>query len=176
MKLFYTISYPLSVLIPRKKPLLALITLKRSLFIKMAQNVEVRFFFDKINLISLKVQSMFFRNICTSFRNVLADLCYGYAKYLRLQGMGYKVHKEGRFLLFSLGLTHKTYIKLLRGTFVSTITKKQTMFAIFGWSRLVVSKMVSNILLIKQPDPYKNKGVLLLGKPLITKLGKGTYK
>ena len=113
----------------------------------------------------------FYKQVIKSYFETLE---FGYKCSLELRGVGYKVLIKGSELIFSLGYSHKIIYKIPAQIFVKIIDSKNTCFDLFGYDRQFVAEVANQLQLLKRPEPYKGKGLLLKGEVIILKEGKKT--
>ncbi len=98
----------------------------------------------------------------------------GYQKNLEVMGVGYRAQVQGDALSFTVGYAHPVSLTLPQG--VEASVDKQTMIALKGIDKRVVSQVAAQIRDIKIPEVYKNKGIKYVGEVLRKKAGKAGKK
>ena len=89
-------------------------------------------------------------------------------------GVGYRAQAQGNSLTFTVGYAHPVSLALPKGVEVSV--DKQTLIALKGIDKRVVSQSAAQIRTLKVPDVYKQKGIKYLGEVLRKKAGKAGKK
>jgi large subunit ribosomal protein L6 len=102
--------------------------------------------------------------------NAVRGVTEGFSKELEIVGVGYKAEAQGRKVVFSLGYSHPIEFPLPDGIEVSV--EKQTRLKVSGIDKRLVGQVAANMRALRPPDPYKQKGVRLVGEPLRKKAGK----
>lgn len=102
--------------------------------------------------------------------NAIRGVTQGFSKELEIVGVGYKAEVKGRTVLFSLGYSQPVEFPLPEGIQVSV--EKQTRLTVSGIDRQLVGQMAAQMRALRPPDPYKQKGVRLVGERLRKKAGK----
>lgn len=89
---------------------------------------------------------------------------------LTLVGVGFKVFKTNynKILLFKLGFSHSIYFKL---NFNIYILKSTKIFIIGNFYQKIIN-LLGIVKLLKIPEPYKGKGILVFNEKIKLKLGK----
>ncbi len=98
----------------------------------------------------------------------------GYQRNLEVMGVAYRAQIQGSSLSFTVGYAHPVSLELPSG--VEATVDKQTMIAIKGIDKRVVSQVAARIRELKIPDVYKNKGIKYVGEVLRKKAGKSGKK
>jgi large subunit ribosomal protein L6 len=94
---------------------------------------------------------------------------------LKIIGVGFRADfattiLEKKILIFKLGLSHLTFVKIPLGLRVEGLTK--TKFCICGNSYDEVTKFSASLRAQKRPEPYKGKGILYENEIIALKEGK----
>ena len=98
----------------------------------------------------------------------------GFTRNLEVMGVGYRAQVQGNSLSFSVGYAHPVTLELPSG--IEASVEKQTMIAIKGIDKRVVTQVAARIRELKVPDVYKNKGIKYVGEVLRKKAGKAGKK
>jgi large subunit ribosomal protein L6 len=95
--------------------------------------------------------------------NMVKGVLDGYAKELEIQGVGFKAALKGpRQLDLALGYSHPIVYDIPEGIKI-TVTD-QTKLKIEGADKQVVGEVTANIRSFYPPEPYKGKGVRIVGE------------
>ena len=94
----------------------------------------------------------------------------GFTRELDIVGIGYRADVKGKIATFTLGYSHPIEVLLPDG--VDLKIDKQTHLVLTGYDQQLVGQVAANIRALRQPDPYKNKGVRYTGEVLRKKVGK----
>ena len=103
--------------------------------------------------------------------NMVTGVSKGFDKTLDISGVGFKAAVHGSNLMFTLGFSHPIVFPLPQGI-KATVDAKQTQVVIKGIDKQLVGQVAAKIRQLKEPDPYKAKGVIYDGEVLIRKAGK----
>lgn len=101
--------------------------------------------------------------------NAVEGLTKGFEKTLILEGVGFKVEKEGDKLLFRLGFSHPVHYQ--PSVNVSVEVKKNNII-IKGIDKFLVGQTAAEIRRLKKPEPYKGKGIRYSDEVVRRKVGK----
>ncbi|MBI2956844.1 MAG: 50S ribosomal protein L6 [Acidobacteria bacterium] len=102
--------------------------------------------------------------------NAVRGVTQGYSKELEIVGVGYKAEVQGRQVVFSLGYSQPVEFPLPEGLEVSV--DKMTRVKVSGIDKHLVGQVAANMRALRPPDPYKQKGIRLVGEVLRKKAGK----
>ena len=94
----------------------------------------------------------------------------GYVKELEIQGVGFKANLKGSQLDLSLGYSHPILMEVPDGIKV-TVTD-QTKLKVEGADKQMVGAVTAEIRGYYPPEPYKGKGVRIVGERVRRKEGK----
>jgi len=103
-------------------------------------------------------------------QNMLIGVTQGYTRVLEITGVGYRAQMQGKSLLLNLGHTHQINVALPPG--VEASVDKQTTVTIRGIDKRLVGQTAANIRAMREPEPYKGKGVKYAGERILRKEGK----
>jgi large subunit ribosomal protein L6 len=89
--------------------------------------------------------------------NMVNGVTKGFEKKLSLVGVGYKAQAQGAKLNLTVGYSHPVNMDMPAGITVATPTP--TEIVIKGADRQRVGQIAAEIRAIRQPEPYKGKGI-----------------
>lgn len=119
-------------------------------------------------------ESRFAKAMYGTVRSVIAGMvkgaAEGYAKELEIQGVGFKANLKGTTLDLALGYSHPILMEVPAGIKV-TITD-QTKLKVEGADKQLVGAVTAEIRGYYPPEPYKGKGVRIVGERVRRKEGK----
>ena len=102
--------------------------------------------------------------------NAVTGVSEGFKKELDIVGIGYRAELKGKQVHFALGYSHPVVFDVPNG--IDITIDKQTHITVTGPDRQLVGQVAANIRRLRQPDPYKQKGVRYTGEQLKKKVGK----
>ncbi len=118
--------------------------------------------------------SRFAKAMYGTARSVIAGMVkgvsLGYAKELEIQGVGFKANLKGKQLDLALGYSHPILMDIPDGIKV-TVTD-QTKLKVEGADKQLVGAVTAEIRSYYPPEPYKGKGVRIVGERVRRKEGK----
>jgi large subunit ribosomal protein L6 len=102
--------------------------------------------------------------------NAVKGVTDGFKKELDIVGVGYRAEVKGKDVVFALGYSHPVKFAVPEGILVAV--EKQTHVTVSGADRAKVGQVAADIRGLRPPDPYKQKGIRLVGERLKKKAGK----
>jgi large subunit ribosomal protein L6 len=102
--------------------------------------------------------------------NAVTGVTEGFKKELDIVGIGYRAELKGKQVQFALGYSHPIIFDIPPG--IEIAIDKQTHITVTGADRQLVGQVAANIRRMRNPDPYKQKGVRYTGEVLKKKVGK----
>ena len=106
----------------------------------------------------------------TLVANMVTGVTQGYSKKIVITGVGYKVALKGKDLEFALGYSHP--VGFLAPNGITFTVDSPTEFTISGVDKQLVGETAAKIQKLRKSDPYKGKGIHLLGQRIRRKAGK----
>ena len=106
----------------------------------------------------------------TLVANAVQGVVEGFKKELDIVGVGYRAEVKGKQVVFALGYSHPIVFDVPPG--IDFAVEKQTHVTVTGIDRQLVGQVAANIRRMREPDPYKQKGVRYTGEVLKKKVGK----
>lgn len=121
---------------------------------------------DKAVLVSPTDETTFSRAMFGTARSVIAGMVkgasVGFLKELEIQGVGFKAILKGKQLDLSLGYSHAILHDIPEGIKI-TVTDG-TKLKIEGADKQMVGQVTAEIRAYYPPEPYKGKGVRIVGE------------
>jgi large subunit ribosomal protein L6 len=102
--------------------------------------------------------------------NAVRGVTEGFKKDLDIVGVGYRAEVKGKNVVFALGYSHPIEFAIPEG--IQITVEKQTHVSVAGADRGRVGQAAADIRALRPPDPYKQKGIRLVGERLKKKAGK----
>ncbi|KKS37347.1 MAG: 50S ribosomal protein L6 [Candidatus Sungbacteria bacterium RIFCSPLOWO2_12_FULL_41_11] len=133
-------------------------------------DVEMR---DKVFLVKLVGKSKkgpaFWGLYRALAQNMVQGVKDGFYKKLEIEGIGFKVLQEGQNLVFSLGLSHPVKFEAPPGI---QFKVEKNVVMVSGIDKELVGDTAARIRKLKEPEPYKGKGIHYAGEVIRRKAGK----
>jgi large subunit ribosomal protein L6 len=102
--------------------------------------------------------------------NMVEGVTKGFEKTLDLVGVGYRAAKAGNKVTLSLGFSHPVEIIPEEGIEIDVPT--QTRLVIKGINKEQVGQVAAKIRSLREPEPYKGKGIKYENEVIRRKVGK----
>ena len=102
--------------------------------------------------------------------NMIKGVTEGYKKNLEIIGVGYRFNLQGNKLVISAGYSHPVEMEIPDGLKLEIISN--TEISVFGISKELVGEFAANIRKVRQPEPYKGKGIRYKDEYIRRKEGK----
>ena len=102
--------------------------------------------------------------------NMIIGVTKGYEKGLEIIGVGYRFNVQGRKLVISAGYSHLVNMDIPEGITVESTSN--TEITVKGIDKVLVGEFAANIRKVRQPEPYKGKGIRYKDEHVRRKEGK----
>ena len=109
-----------------------------------------------------------------NINNMIIGVSEGYTKGLEILGVGYRFAVSGNVLTIQAGFSHPVKLDIPKGITVNAISG--TEIEVSGADKIVVGEFAANIRKVRQPEPYKGKGIRYKGEHVRRKEGKKASK
>lgn len=96
----------------------------------------------------------------------------GYSKTLELVGVGYRAQKKGNKVVMNVGYSHPVEVTPLDG--IELDVPSQTQIVVKGIDKELVGAQAANIRAVREPEPYKGKGIKYADERIRRKEGKAS--
>ncbi len=106
--------------------------------------------------------------------NMIVGVTEGYTKGLEAVGVGYRFQVSGNKININAGFSHPVVIEVPAGLKAEQISN--TEINISGIDKQRVSEFAANIRSVREPEPYKGKGIRYKGEYVRRKEGKKAAK
>ncbi|MCH4208999.1 50S ribosomal protein L6 [Bifidobacterium sp.] len=107
-------------------------------------------------------------------RSIIASMVKGvhegYTKTLDIIGTGYRAQMKGKGIEFSLGYSHTITVQPPEGIEFELPNANQVI--VKGTDKQVVGQAAANIRKLREPEPYKGKGIKYTDEHILRKAGK----
>ena len=106
--------------------------------------------------------------------NMIKGVTDGYTKELEAVGVGYRFQVQGKKISVNAGYSNPVIFELPEGIKAEQVSN--TEITISGIDKQEVSEVAANIRAIREPEPYKGKGIRYKGEHVRRKEGKKAAK
>ena len=102
--------------------------------------------------------------------NMIIGVTEGYSKSLEIIGVGYRFNVQGSKLVINAGYSHPVEMQVPDGLTVEA--NGNTEITIKGIDKVLVGEFAANVRKVRQPEPYKGKGIRYKDEHIRRKEGK----
>ena len=106
----------------------------------------------------------------TLINNMIVGVTEGFKKELDVNGVGYRVAKEGNKLVMNLGFSHQVIMEEKEG--ISIEVPNPNKIIILGSDKQAVGQFAAEVREKRPPEPYKGKGIKYVDEVIRRKAGK----
>ena len=106
----------------------------------------------------------------TLINNMIVGVTTGFKKELDVNGVGYRVAKEGTKLVMNLGFSHQVIMEEKNG--ISIEVPGPNKIIISGCDKQIVGQFAAEVREKRPPEPYKGKGIKYVDEVIRRKAGK----
>jgi large subunit ribosomal protein L6 len=106
--------------------------------------------------------------------NMVSGVTEGFAKTLELVGVGYRANKAGEKVVLNVGYSHPVEFAPESG--IEFEVPSNTKIIIRGIDKELVGATAAKIRSVREPEPYKGKGIKYEGERILRKEGKAGKK
>ena len=103
-------------------------------------------------------------------QNMITGVTKGFEKSLEIVGVGYRFNVQGKKLVISAGYSHPVNMEVPEGITVESVSN--TEITVKGIDKVLVGEFAANIRKVRQPEPYKGKGIRYKDEHIRRKEGK----
>lgn len=105
-----------------------------------------------------------------NIKNMIIGVSEGYEKKLESIGVGYRFALKGNELVVSVGYSHPVNVAIPAG--ITLESPSNTELTVKGIDKCQVGEFAANIRKIREPEPYKGKGIRYKDEYIRRKEGK----
>ena len=105
-----------------------------------------------------------------NINNMIVGVTKGYEKKLEIVGVGYRFTAKGNTLVVNAGYSHPVEVSVPTG--ITIEVPSNTELFIRGIDKCLVGEFAAEVRKIRQPEPYKGKGIRYTDEHIRRKEGK----
>ena len=109
-----------------------------------------------------------------NIKNMIVGVTDGFEKKLEAVGVGYRFQLKGNGLVVTAGYSHPVEVDVPEG--LKLESPSNTELFIRGIDKCLVGEFAANVRKIREPEPYKGKGIRYSDEHIIRKVGKKASK
>lgn len=110
----------------------------------------------------------------TLVSNMVEGVTKGFSKELEVNGVGYRVAKQGKQLVMNLGYSHQVFVDEKDG--ITLEAPAANKIIVSGIDKQAVGQIAAEIRSKRPPEPYKGKGIKYVNEVIRRKEGKTGVK
>ncbi len=110
----------------------------------------------------------------TLINNMVVGVTEGFKKVLEVNGVGYRVQKQGKDLVMNLGYSHQVIVSEIEGITIEAPGPNQIIIS--GPDKQLVGQFAAEVREKRPPEPYKGKGIKYADEHIRRKEGKAGGK
>jgi large subunit ribosomal protein L6 len=107
-------------------------------------------------------------------QNMVTGVTKGFTRNLELVGVGYRAAKQGNKLVLTVGYAHT--VEIDPGDALSIEVPAPNRISVSGIDKERVGALAAKIRAVRQPEPYKGKGIKYDDEVIRRKVGKAGVK
>ena len=106
----------------------------------------------------------------TLINNMVEGVANGFSKELEVNGVGYRVAKQGKDLVMNLGYSHQVIMSEIEGITIDVPSPNKIIIS--GPDKQLVGQFAAEVREKRPPEPYKGKGIKYTTEHIRRKEGK----
>ena len=103
-------------------------------------------------------------------QNMITGVTEGYTKGLEILGVGYRFNVQGQKLTINAGYSHPVVMDIPAELTVEQVSN--TEITVKGIDKVLLGEFAANVRKVRQPEPYKGKGIRYKDEHVRRKEGK----
>ena len=144
---------------------------KGELTTKLAQGISVKIEGNTLEVIRENdLYKPMHGTVNANIHNMLIGVTKGFKKELEIVGVGYRFALKGNAIVISAGYSHPVEMQIPNG--IKVESPSNTELTITGFDKELVGEFAANVRKVRQPEPYKGKGIRYKDEHIIRKEGK----
>ncbi len=101
--------------------------------------------------------------------NMIKGVTVGFEKAVEVKGIGYRVAISGKNVVLDIGFSHSVTVPIPEDC---TATAEKSVLTVRGMDKQSVGGFVITLRNLRPPEPYKGKGIMIVGEVIRRKAGK----
>lgn len=165
------VTIPSGVTVTFENGLLTVKGPKATLSREVKKDVDIKIDGNTITLIPGKTDSAaaLWGTYASHLRNMLKGVTEGYTRILEIEGVGYRAEVKGSEIVLSMGFSHPVPLTIPAGI---TAEVQKNIITLSGADKDALGQFAANVRKVKEPEPYKGKGIRYKGEFILRKQGK----
>ena len=165
------ITIPAGVTVEENEGIVTVKGPKGELTTKLAQGISVKIEGNTLEVIRENdLYKPMHGTVNANIHNMLIGVTKGFKKELEIVGVGYRFALKGNAIVISAGYSHPVEMQIPNG--IKVELPSNTELTITGFDKELVGEFAANVRKVRQPEPYKGKGIRYKDEHIIRKEGK----
>ena len=165
------IEIPAGVTVSEENRIITVKGPKGELTTKLADNIDVKVEENTLEVVrSNDLYKPMHGTINALINNMIVGVTKGFEKQLEIVGVGYRFAQKGNVLVINAGYSHPVEMQVPNGLTIEL--PSNTELTIKGINKELVGEFAANVRKVRQPEPYKGKGIRYKDEHIIRKEGK----
>ena len=144
---------------------------KGELTTKLADNIDVKVEENTLEVVRANdLYKPMHGTINALINNMITGVTKGFERQLEIVGVGYRFAQKGNVLVINAGYSHPVEMQVPNGLTIEL--PSNTELTIKGINKELVGEFAANVRKVRQPEPYKGKGIRYKDEHIIRKEGK----
>ena len=144
---------------------------KGELTTKLAQGISVKIEGNTLEVLRENdLYKPMHGTINANIHNMIVGVTKGFTKELEIVGVGYRFQLKGNAIVINAGYSHPVEMQIPAG--IKVECPSNTELTITGFDKELVGEFAANVRKVRQPEPYKGKGIRYKDEHIIRKEGK----
>ena len=165
------IEIPAGVTVSEENRIITVKGPKGELTTKLADNIDVKVEENTLEVVRANdLYKPMHGTINALINNMIVGVTKGFEKQLEIVGVGYRFSQKGNVLVINAGYSHPVEMQVPNGLTIEL--PSNTELTIKGINKELVGEFAANVRKVRQPEPYKGKGIRYKDEHIIRKEGK----
>lgn len=117
-----------------------------------------------------KQTKMYHGTVNSNIANAIIGVNKGFKKELKIVGVGYKAAITNGKLVLAMGFSHP--VEFVIPTGLKVVCPSAVQIEISGPDKILVGEFAAKVRKVREPEPYKGKGIMYVNEHIIRKVGK----
>ncbi len=165
------IEIPTGVTVSEENRIITVKGPKGELTTKLADNIDVKVEENTLEVVRANdLYKPMHGTINALINNMIVGVTKGFERQLEIVGVGYRFAQKGNVLVINAGYSHPVEMQVPNGLTIEL--PSNTELTIKGINKELVGEFAANVRKVRQPEPYKGKGIRYKDEHIIRKEGK----
>lgn len=165
------VAIPAGVTVTLENGVLTVKGPKATLSREVKKDVDIKIDGDSVTLTPGKTDAAaaLWGTYAAHLRNMLKGVTEGYTRVLEIEGVGYRAEVKGSEIVLNMGFSHPVPLAIPVGI---TAEVQKNVITLTGADKDALGQFAANVRKVKEPEPYKGKGIRYKGEFILRKQGK----